>query len=130
MHPPHLPVLRRGRVYESLDKFNVADHRTGEVRAAISTVNAGIIRSDLQRIGESRAALKKFSIGQLIELRSREKPYLPSVAWFYPESRTAAERNKPPIPFIPDVSLRRYRYTIEGWIGRFATWRGLCTGRL
>lgn len=50
----------------------------------------------------------------LIELRSREKPYMPSVAWFYPENRTAAVRNKPPVPFIPDVSLRRYRYTIDG----------------
>lgn len=50
----------------------------------------------------------------LIELRSREKPYMPSVAWFYPENRTAAERNKAPVPFIPDVALRRYRYTIEG----------------
>ena len=29
----------------------------------------------------------------LIELRSREKPYMPSVAWFYPEDR---EGDNPP----------------------------------
>ena len=65
---PHLPVLRRGQPYESLDKLNVVNHRTGETVAQVSTVNAGIIRKDLQRIGESRAALKKFTVAQLIEL--------------------------------------------------------------
>lgn len=66
--PPHLPVLRRGRPYESLDKIEVKDHRTGEVKAVVSTVNAGIIRKDLQRIAESRAALNKFAAGALIEI--------------------------------------------------------------
>lgn len=49
----------------------------------------------------------------LIELRSREKPYMPSVAWFYPEDRTARAA-APPTPVLPDSSQRRYRYTIEG----------------
>ena len=30
---PHLPVLRLGRSYESLDKLEIKDHRTGEVKA-------------------------------------------------------------------------------------------------
>jgi P-type conjugative transfer protein TrbG len=50
----------------------------------------------------------------LIELRSREKPYMPSVAWFYPEDRATRARSLPPTPFIPDQTQRRYRYTIEG----------------
>jgi type IV secretion system protein VirB9 len=50
----------------------------------------------------------------LIELRSREKPYMPSVAWFYPEDRAGRGRSLPPTPFIPDQTQRRYRYTIEG----------------
>ena len=50
----------------------------------------------------------------LIELRSREKPYMPSVAWFYPEDRTARAKAVPLTPVLPDFSLRRYRYTIEG----------------
>ncbi|HVY70994.1 MAG TPA: aldehyde dehydrogenase, partial [Verrucomicrobiae bacterium] len=65
---PHIPVLRLGRVYESLDQNNVVDHRTGEVRATVSTVNAGIIRKDLQKIGAARAALKKLTTAQLIEI--------------------------------------------------------------
>ena len=68
---PHIPALRRGRVYESLDKINVVNHRTGETVAQVSTINAGIIRKDLQRIAESRAALKKFTVAQLIEISAK-----------------------------------------------------------
>jgi type IV secretion system protein VirB9 len=50
----------------------------------------------------------------LIELRSREKPYMPSVAWFYPEDRSGRSRALPPTPIIPEVDQRRYRYVIEG----------------
>jgi type IV secretion system protein TrbG len=50
----------------------------------------------------------------LIELRSREKSYMPSVAWFYPEDRTARAQAVPPTPVLPEPSQRRYRYTIEG----------------
>jgi P-type conjugative transfer protein TrbG len=50
----------------------------------------------------------------LIELRSREKPYMPSVAWFYPEDRASRVKTLPSIPFIPEVDQRRHRYTIEG----------------
>src|SRR5262245_12631932 len=68
---PHLPALRRGKPYESLDQANVADHRTGEPLATLSQVNAGIIRKDLQRISESRAALKALAVSQLLEICAR-----------------------------------------------------------
>lgn len=66
--PSHLPALRRGRPYESLEKSSVTDYRTGAVLATVSQVNAGIIRKDLAKFSESRAALKKFSTGQLMEI--------------------------------------------------------------
>jgi type IV secretion system protein TrbG len=50
----------------------------------------------------------------LMELRSRDKPYMPSVSWFYPEDRGARGRTLPATPYIPDQAQRRYRYTIEG----------------
>ena len=68
---PHIPALRRGKAYESIDQAEVKDFRSGEVKATVSQVNAGIVRKDLQRVAESRAALKKFSITQLIELCAR-----------------------------------------------------------
>jgi type IV secretion system protein TrbG len=50
----------------------------------------------------------------LIELRSHEEPYMPAVAWFYPESRGGQPRTPPPTPYLPDVAQRHYRYAIEG----------------
>jgi type IV secretion system protein VirB9 len=50
----------------------------------------------------------------LIELRAHERPYMPSVAWFYPESRGKSLRSLPPVPVLPEIAQRRYRYSIEG----------------
>src|SRR5947208_12334194 len=49
----------------------------------------------------------------LIELRSHEKPYMPSVAWYYPEDRPGRARSVSSTPVLPDSSQRRYRYTVE-----------------
>ncbi len=65
---PHIPALRRGKAYESLDAGEVKDFRTGEVKATVSQINAGIVRKDLARVSEAQAALKKFSVAQLIEI--------------------------------------------------------------
>jgi acyl-CoA reductase-like NAD-dependent aldehyde dehydrogenase len=71
MQTPHLPVLRLGRSYESLDKVEVKDHRSGELKAVVSTVNSGIIRKDLKKVGEAQAALRKFTVAQLVELSAK-----------------------------------------------------------
>jgi hypothetical protein len=71
MNIPHIPVLRLGRSYESLDKFEVKDHRTGELKAVVSSVNAGIIRKDLGKVANARAALSTFTCAHLIELSAK-----------------------------------------------------------
>jgi hypothetical protein len=71
MSTPHIPVLRLGRVYSSLDQNPVVDHRTGETKATVSHVNAGILRKDFPRIPASRAALRSFTVSQLIEMCAR-----------------------------------------------------------
>jgi acyl-CoA reductase-like NAD-dependent aldehyde dehydrogenase len=71
MTVPHIPAWRRGRAYESLDQVNVVDCRNGTTLATVSHVNAGIVRKDLARIAESRAALKKFSVAQLLDICAR-----------------------------------------------------------
>src|SRR5215831_16322804 len=68
---PHIPALRRGQPYESLDKAAVKDFRTGKVKATVSQVNAGIVRKDLQRLGESRSRLKKLTTSELLKICSR-----------------------------------------------------------
>ncbi|MBR7653671.1 P-type conjugative transfer protein TrbG [Brucella oryzae] len=46
----------------------------------------------------------------MIELRSREKPYMPSVAWSYPRPRGGSAQATPTTPVIPAVATRNYRY--------------------
>ena len=68
---PHLPVLRLGRSYESLDKLEIKDHRTGNVCAVVSTINAGILRKDFRRLGEARKALAKFTVAELMSMSAK-----------------------------------------------------------
>jgi hypothetical protein len=71
MNIPHIPVLRLGRIYESLDQSAVVNHRSGEPMASVSTVNAGIIRKDLRNVAVARAALARFSTAELLDLCTR-----------------------------------------------------------
>lgn len=50
----------------------------------------------------------------LIELRSRERPYMPSVAWYYPETARERFRSAALKPILPDPAQRISRYAIEG----------------
>jgi len=65
---PHLPALRRGKPYASLDQSSVNDCRSGEALAKLSQVNAGVILKDLARISEARSALKELSCDRLLEI--------------------------------------------------------------
>ncbi len=49
----------------------------------------------------------------LIELRSREKPYMPLISWYYPEEQRKGQ-SLSLTPTLPDASQRRFRYAIEG----------------
>ena len=50
----------------------------------------------------------------MIELRAAETPYMPTIAWAYPEPPTAQRANVPATPVIPAASVRRYRYGLTG----------------
>lgn len=65
---PHLPALRLGKPYTSIDQSEVRDYRTGKPLARVSQVNAGVIRKDLSRSAEARAVLKEFSCEKILEM--------------------------------------------------------------
>mgnify|MGYP001438799902 FL=1 len=75
MNIPHIPCLRLGESYQSLNHSEVKDYRDGSVRATLSQVNAGIIRRDLLKLGQAREALQKFSTRQLIEISAKAGEY-------------------------------------------------------
>jgi hypothetical protein len=68
---PHIPCLRKGAPYESLDQIEVKGYSDGQTLASVSTVNGGIIRRDLRRIDQAKAALRKFTVDQLIEISAK-----------------------------------------------------------
>jgi len=67
----HIPILRRGVPYKSLDVARVPHHRTRDLFVEISQANAGLIRRDLRDQKTSRATLARFSTAQLVEMCSR-----------------------------------------------------------
>lgn len=67
----HIPILRKGEPYQSLDVARVAHHRTREPFVEISQANGGLIRRDLLDQKSGREALLKFSTVELLEMCAR-----------------------------------------------------------
>jgi acyl-CoA reductase-like NAD-dependent aldehyde dehydrogenase len=62
----HLPILRWGRPYESVDKAIVPHFLTREPFVAISQANTGLVRRDLLRQREARETLEKLPVSELV----------------------------------------------------------------
>lgn len=71
----HIPILRKGVSYKSIDVARVAHYRTKEVFVEISQANNGLIRRDLLDQETGVKALSKFSIKELIEISKRAADY-------------------------------------------------------
>jgi acyl-CoA reductase-like NAD-dependent aldehyde dehydrogenase len=69
--PLHVPVLRWGQAYESLDRAAVRDPRSGATLAELSLANAGLIRRDLARAHEARAVLRAMPTASLLDICAR-----------------------------------------------------------
>ena len=63
----HLPVLRWGAPYESLEKDEVVHFSTGEPIAKVSQANAGLLERDMRKASAARAALRSIPCDELIE---------------------------------------------------------------
>ena len=64
----HIPLLRRGKPYKSLDVARAPHHATGKPFAEISQANVGLIRRDLLAQEAMRAALVTIPTTRLMEL--------------------------------------------------------------
>jgi acyl-CoA reductase-like NAD-dependent aldehyde dehydrogenase len=67
----HIPILRKGREYESLDKVEVLHHRTRQTFAKISQANVGLIRRDLLDQAAMKDALSAVKVAELLSICSR-----------------------------------------------------------
>lgn len=68
MSLPHIPILRWGQPYKSLDVNVVADYRSGDALAEVSQANVGLVRKDLKRTLEIRSLLSEFSVEALTKI--------------------------------------------------------------
>ncbi len=68
---PHLPILRKGKPYKSLDVAKAVHYQTRQPVAEVSQANLGLIRRDLLDQAGPRAALAKLSYGELVAMSKR-----------------------------------------------------------
>ena len=71
MSAPHIPILRQGKPYQSLDVQTVNQLGTEDPAAEISFACADMIKYDLHKMGEAREALKSFSGNELVEITKK-----------------------------------------------------------
>jgi len=67
----HIPLLRRGQPYRSLDTIRTPHYRTGEPFVEISQANAGLIRRDLRDLSNARGILAGFTSRELFGICAR-----------------------------------------------------------
>jgi len=64
----HIPILRHGKPYESIDKIEILHHATGEPVAQVSQANSGLISRDVHRMDDT--ILDQFTVAQLLAARA------------------------------------------------------------
>jgi acyl-CoA reductase-like NAD-dependent aldehyde dehydrogenase len=67
----HLPILRHGVPYRSVDVATVVNHRTRQPFVQVSQANTGLIRRDLLRQDQARAELAKIPARDLVAMAAR-----------------------------------------------------------
>ncbi len=94
----HIPLLRHGRAYRSLDAVRVPHHRTRELFVEISQANAGLIRRDLREQRNAREILSKFSSAELLAICER------AAGHFLNDSLPLGDATQSPQGYIEQVS--------------------------
>ncbi len=64
----HIPILRAGLSYKSLNVVHVSHIQTGEPLAMVSQANRGLIAKDLGQAEENRCALEDLPVSELLAI--------------------------------------------------------------
>jgi hypothetical protein len=116
----HIPILRRGEPYRSLDVARAVHYRTREPFVEVSQANVGLIRRDLRVQAESRAALAKFTVEELLAMCARAAEHFASDALPLGETLQTPEdyvRQVTATTGMPHVLVRRNVEKIRGVLG-------------
>jgi len=94
----HIPILRKGEPYKSLDVVSVAHHQTGQKFVEVSQANVGLIRRDLLDQQTARAKLAALSTADLVDVCARAAEY------FVNDSLPLGDDAQTPEDYIRQVS--------------------------
>jgi hypothetical protein len=94
----HIPILRAGDPYRSLDIARTPHYRTREPFVEISLANVGLIRRDLRQQQEAKAILAGFSASELYGMCSR------AAALFGESSLPLGDSAQSPEDYVRQVS--------------------------
>jgi acyl-CoA reductase-like NAD-dependent aldehyde dehydrogenase len=67
----HIPALRLGKEYSSLEKTTLVHHVTGDPVAEVSQVTGSMIARDVSRLGEIRKQLAAIPVADLLAMYSK-----------------------------------------------------------
>lgn len=68
---PHIPILRLGTTYRSVNTRPIKDLATGETVAELSVGNAGLLRKDAHKFAQAKAALEAIPCEDLIAMSAK-----------------------------------------------------------
>jgi hypothetical protein len=122
----HLPILRRGRPYRSVEAVRVPHFRTKETFVELSAANSGLVRRDLLAEGQAamRAPLEAFSAAELVPLCGRAAgAFVSATLPLGDQSQTAEDyvRQLSATTGLPHVLVRRNMEKIRGVLAGIET---------
>jgi acyl-CoA reductase-like NAD-dependent aldehyde dehydrogenase len=94
----HLPILRHGNPYKSLDIARIPHHQTREIFVEVSQANAGLIRRDLTKQDLAQSTLNRFSTRELVSICSRAADH------FVNDSLPLGDTTQTPEDYVKQVS--------------------------
>jgi hypothetical protein len=94
----HIPILRHGSQYKSLDVVRVQHHRTREPFVEISQANPGLIRRDLLNQHAARQALAELGSAELLRICGR------AAGHFLDDSLAIGDDEQSPQDYVEQVS--------------------------
>jgi hypothetical protein len=94
----HVPILRHGEPYTSLDVTLTPHHQTREPFVAISQANSGLIRRDLRDQSSARNKLASFSTAALLDICKHAADI------FLTDSLSIGDQTQSPDDYVSHVS--------------------------
>ena len=100
----HIPILRHGKPYESVDKIEIVHHATGEPVAKVSQANSGLISRDVHRMDDD--VLEQFTVKELIAMCKKAAELFMTGTLPVGDQKQIVRRLRPP-------ALRHHRHAAQ-----------------